>query len=232
MQLWNLIQGDCRERLLDIESGTVQTCITSPPYWNLSNYGHGEQIGLEGSIEEYVDQMVTVFREVRRCLREDGTLWLNLGDSYVNRQLVGMPWRVALALQSDGWILRSDIIWHKPNPMPESTKNNSRGRLRDSVWEQHAGQAGGEQGSPHEWRRRELGEVDPRGREKSKVCLDDCAVQGARVCCDSFCGDDAGSRIAVHQGRKQAIRFGTRSVRRGWNRSSGGFKAQTKFNRD
>ena len=140
---------------------SVQCCITSPPYWGLRDYGHDGQIGLEETPEAYVAQMVEVFREVRRVLKDDGTLWLNLGDSYARqagpeeskyatkhtlnveqiaaydagaipakknvpppglkpKDLVGIPWRVAFALQADGWWLRQDIIWHKPNPMPES----------------------------------------------------------------------------------------------------------------
>ena len=99
---------------------SVNCCVTSPPYWGLRDYGHADQIGLESTPEQYVARMVEVFREVRRVLRDDGTLWLNLGDSYLNKNLVGIPWRTAFALQSDGWHLRQDIIWHKPNPMPES----------------------------------------------------------------------------------------------------------------
>jgi DNA modification methylase len=128
---------------------SVQCCVTSPPYWGLRDYGHDGQIGLESTPEAYVARMVEVFREVRRVLRDDGTLWLNLGDSYASKpcashgykdgrtnrgqrssagvpdglkskDLVGIPWRVAFALQADGWWLRQDIIWHKPNPMPES----------------------------------------------------------------------------------------------------------------
>ncbi len=132
---------------------SVQCCVTSPPYWGLRDYGQDEQLGLEKTPEEYVAKMVEVFREVRRVLRKDGTLWLNLGDSYArnggtqggsNRELLhmegkqsrmtaippesglkekdlcGIPWRVAFALQADGWYLRQDIIWAKPNPMPES----------------------------------------------------------------------------------------------------------------
>ena len=110
----------------------VQTCITSPPYWGLRDYGAEGQLGLEKTPEEYVDRMVQVFRHVRRVLRDDGTLWLNLGDSYgvvpssfglKPKDLCGIPWRVALALQADGWYLRQDIIWHKPNPMPESVRD-------------------------------------------------------------------------------------------------------------
>jgi DNA modification methylase len=143
--------GDCIEVLRTLPDESVQCCVTSPPYWGLRDYGHDSQIGLEATPEAYVGRMVEVFREVRRVLREDGTLWLNLGDSYAGnatsggqnkndggpavrvsgvptktgdnlkpKDLVGIPWRVALALQADGWYLRQDIIWHKPNPMPES----------------------------------------------------------------------------------------------------------------
>ena len=143
-----IIVGDCLEVLRTLPDCSVQTCITSPPYWGLRDYGHDGQLGLERTPEEYVANMVAVFREVRRVLADDGTLWLNLGDSYAaNRSyqvtdnkhtdvgnnggmsvpdglkpkdLVGIPWRVAFALQADGWWLRQDIIWHKPNPMPES----------------------------------------------------------------------------------------------------------------
>ena len=145
-----IIEGDCREVLKGIEPESVQTCITSPPYFGLRDYGHGDQIGLEETPEKFVDSMVQVFREVKRVLRDDGTLWLNLGDSYNGsggaggdynkgglkegqpkyngrnittlkpKDLIGIPWKVAFALQSDGWYLRQDIIWHKPNPMPES----------------------------------------------------------------------------------------------------------------
>ena len=151
---YRIIQGDCREALKQIDAGSVHTCVTSPPYFGLRDYGGGEgEIGSEQEVEEYIDAMVDVFREVRRCLRDDGTVWLNLGDSYMaqknvapppqtiggqrdmptfipgnrreqkglkHKDLIGIPWRVAFALQADGWWLRQDIIWHKPNPMPES----------------------------------------------------------------------------------------------------------------
>lgn len=167
-----ILQGDCRDVLPTLEAESVQCCVTSPPYWGLRDYGVSDQIGLEATPEDYVAALVEVFREVRRVLRPDGTLWLNLGDSYSRhtgngdsfdgkhgynsssrpnrlrsesqgssdgkvgrgdrapvrngalgikpKDLVGIPWRVAFALQADGWYLRSDIIWHKPNPMPES----------------------------------------------------------------------------------------------------------------
>jgi DNA modification methylase len=104
-----------------MEAGSVNCCVTSPPYFGLRDYGNDEQIGLEETPEAFVESMVNVFREVKRVLADDGTLWLNLGDSYgKEKQLIGIPWRVALALQADGWYLRQDIIWSKPNPMPES----------------------------------------------------------------------------------------------------------------
>ena len=146
--------GDCLEVMRGMDDASVHCCITSPPYWGLRDYGHGGQIGLEKTPDEYVSKMVEVFREVRRVLRDDGTLWLNLGDSYSMstrgkggdgiqstnkgthhdrkwqvppdrkpKDLVGIPWRVAFALQADGWYLRQDIIWHKPNPMPESVRD-------------------------------------------------------------------------------------------------------------
>jgi DNA modification methylase len=144
-----ILVGDVFDRLADIEAGSVQTCVTSPPYWGLRDYGHDGQLGLESTPDEYVARMVDVFRSVRRVLADDGTVWLNLGDSYTSggradrdaddklrqrgmdlrpntphdlkaKDLVGIPWRVAFALQADGWWLRQDIIWHKPNPMPES----------------------------------------------------------------------------------------------------------------
>lgn len=116
--------GDSLAVLQTLPAASVQCCVTSPPYWGLRDYGHGGQIGLEETPEQYVARLVAVFAEVRRVLADDGVLWLNLGDSYGSgKQLVGIPWRVAFALQADGWYLRSDTIWHKPNPMPESVRD-------------------------------------------------------------------------------------------------------------
>lgn len=127
-----IIVGDVRKMLLTLPDKSVQCCVTSPPYYCLRDYGNDNQIGAERSPQEYVDTMVSVFAEVWRVLADDGTLWLNLGDSYVSsatgtsnvglpaKNLIGIPWRVAFALQSAGWYLRADIIWHKENPMPES----------------------------------------------------------------------------------------------------------------
>ena len=117
----NIHTGNCLDILPTMEAGSVNCCVTSPPYFGLRDYGNDEQIGLEATPEAFVESMVNVFREVKRVLADDGTLWLNLGDSYgKEKQLIGIPWRVALALQADGWYLRQDIIWSKPNPMPES----------------------------------------------------------------------------------------------------------------
>ncbi len=147
-----VIVGDSRKVLSELPADTVQCAITSPPYWGLRDYGIDGQIGAEMEVEEYIADLVAVFREVRRVLRADGTLWLNIGDSYTSgnrgwrdadsknsargmsyrppnpkglkdKELIGIPWRVALALQADGWYLRSDVIWYKPNCQPESVKD-------------------------------------------------------------------------------------------------------------
>ncbi len=147
-----LIVGDTRAELPRLPSNTFHCCVTSPPYWGLRDYGYESQIGAEKTVTEYIDALVSVFREVKRTLREDGTLWLNIGDSYTSgnrtwrdpdkknqargmsyraptpdglkpKDLIGIPWRLAFALQADGWFLRSDIIWYKPNCQPESVKD-------------------------------------------------------------------------------------------------------------
>lgn len=115
--------GDCREsmRQMIADGVKVQCCVTSPPYFNLRDYGRNEQLGQEKTPEQYIANMVDVFHLVRDLLLDDGTLWLNLGDSYgAGKQQMLIPHRVALALQADGWILRKDVVWNKPNPMPES----------------------------------------------------------------------------------------------------------------
>jgi DNA modification methylase len=131
---WEIREGDCLESLRAMPDECVQTCVTSPPYWGLRDYGHGEQLGMEETPDLFVANMVKVFAEVKRVLRDDGTLWLNIGDSYAGsntgkipeganfkaKDLVGIPWLLAFALRADGWYLRSEIIWAKPNPMPES----------------------------------------------------------------------------------------------------------------
>lgn len=146
MESDTILHGDALAMLRTLPDESIHMCVTSPPYFGLRDYGVPGQIGLESSIEEYVARLVAVFAEVRRVLRNDGTLWLNLGDSYAThrndhdwlgsgalarkgnfvpaglkpKDLIGVPWRVAFALQAAGWWLRSDIVWSKPNPMPES----------------------------------------------------------------------------------------------------------------
>jgi DNA modification methylase len=156
LELNRIYNMDCLEGLKQLPNNSINCCVTSPPYWGLRDYGVEGQLGLESTPEEYVENMVKVFREVKRVLRDDGTLWLNLGDSYAMKfgggkgrksgttksavdeiekppreippglkpkDLVGIPWMVAFALRADGWYLRQDIIWHKPNAMPESVKD-------------------------------------------------------------------------------------------------------------
>jgi site-specific DNA-methyltransferase (cytosine-N4-specific) len=126
-----ILTGDCRSVLRTLPSNYVQCVVTSPPYLGLRDYGHEGQIGLESTLEEFLAALVDVFSEVKRVLRGDGTLWLNLGDAYVTKReppfkpkdLRGIPWRSALALQEDGWYLRSSIIWEKTNAMPESVRD-------------------------------------------------------------------------------------------------------------
>lgn len=121
---YDLYIGDCIEIMKSMEDGSINCCVTSPPYFGLRDYGVEGQIGLENTPEEYIEKLINVFREVRRILRDDGTLWLNIGDSYgKDKSLIGIPWLLAFALRADGWCLRQDIIWHKPNAMPESVRD-------------------------------------------------------------------------------------------------------------
>lgn len=116
-----LHHGDALEVARTLEDGSVDCIVTSPPYYGLRDYGREGQYGAEPTLEGYVEAMRDLFCELRRVLTDDGTLWLNLGDSYNKlKQLQGVPWRVAFALQEDWWVLRNDIVWHKPNAMPES----------------------------------------------------------------------------------------------------------------
>lgn len=166
MKNFEILVGDCLELLPELPSNSIQSCVTSPPYWGLRDYDHDAQIGSEPSPVDYVRNLVKVFEEVKRVLRDDGTLWLNIGDGYArnggtgkhgpnaivgntkkqiqkrnckvpdcwglkDRDLLGMPWRVAFALQESGWILRSRITWVKKNPMPESVKNRPTSATED-----------------------------------------------------------------------------------------------------
>lgn len=147
-----ILLGDAAEQLRTLDADSVHCCVTSPPYFGLRDYGVAGQIGQEGTPEEYIGRLVEVFREVRRVLRPDGTLWVNIGDSYTSggrktrdydkklparaadqrpstppgmkpKDLMGIPWTLAFALRSDGWYLRQDIIWHKPRCIPESVRD-------------------------------------------------------------------------------------------------------------
>lgn len=144
--------ADARKKLLAFAASSFHCCVTSPPYWGLRDYDHPDQIGAEPVLDDYIRDLVLVFREVRRTLRDDGTFWLNIGDAYTSggrtwrapdkknrgramdyrpdtpdglkpKDLIGLPWRIAFALQADGWYLRSDIVWNKPNCQPESVKD-------------------------------------------------------------------------------------------------------------
>lgn len=117
-----ILNGSAGAMLDAMPAAIVDVAVTSPPYYGQRDYGAAGQIGIEESPDAYVTALVATFRSLRRVLRDDGTLWLNLGDKYVGGALLGMPWRVALALVADGWQLRSDIVWHKPNAMPHSAK--------------------------------------------------------------------------------------------------------------
>ena len=154
----HIIQGDVRQQLRGLPDGVFHTCVTSPPYWGMRDYGYEGQIGAESKVEDYIDDLVCVFREVRRVLRDDGTFWLNIANTYTSggrswrdsddknkgrymsyrpdtpeglkpKDLIGIAWMIAMALQRDGWYLRSDIIWYKPNCQPES--------VRDRVTQSH-----------------------------------------------------------------------------------------------
>lgn len=157
---FKLFVGDAAERLRELPDNSVQTCVTSPPYWGLRDYGVEGQIGLESTLADFLRRLVVVFREVRRVLRPDGTCWVNMGDTYASsggagqvghnstlngtaqheaknaavklrkrvqgmkpKDKLGVPWRLVFALQDDGWWFRSDVVWHKPNPMPEAVKD-------------------------------------------------------------------------------------------------------------
>ena len=156
---YKILEGNAIDRLKDLNDESVNCCVTSPPYWNLRDYGNENQIGLEETPDEFIEKLVKVFSEVKRVLKNDGTLWVNISDTYCStspntmgdklnikgvseqrslasrkyrpptptgmkpKDLVGIPWMLAFALRRNGWYLRQDIIWHKPNPMPESVKD-------------------------------------------------------------------------------------------------------------
>lgn len=115
-----LLYGNCRQLLRDLPERSVRTCITSPPYWGLRKYGGRGELGQEATLDRYVAKLVDVFENVSHVLSDDGTLWLNLGDCWRDGQLQGVPWRVVEALRKKGWVVRAEVIWHKPNPLPRS----------------------------------------------------------------------------------------------------------------
>ncbi|MBA3725792.1 MAG: site-specific DNA-methyltransferase [Armatimonadetes bacterium] len=221
-----IIIGDAETCLKDMPEESVHAIVTSPPYWFLRDYGVKGQIGLEPTVDQYVRRLVKVFRKARRVLRHDGTLWLNLGDSYIGsgkaagrkdvrqfgararsshqnvriatpssgnlspKNLAGIPWRVALAMQRDGWLLRCDIIWHKPNCTPESVKDRptrcheymflfSKGRRyyydSDALREPHMASSLRRMRYAH---RPPPGSASPRGRSNSLRSIDMCHPLG------------------------------------------------------
>ena len=158
------IQGDCLEKIDDLESNSIDCVVTSPPYWGLRDYNVSNQIGLEAKLDDHIKVIVKVFRKLKRVLKKEGTVWLNYGDCYAtsvngrkakdivnddrtfrdkpfstiqgvlkNKDLCLLPARIAIALQEDGWYIRSEIIWHKPNPMPESCKDRPTS-AHEKIW--------------------------------------------------------------------------------------------------
>ena len=269
---FEIITGDCLESLRGLPSESVHCCITSPPYWGLRDYGIEGQVGLEESPEQYVQKIVGVFREVRRVLRDDGTLWLNLGDSYAGswgnygghnrgrgtqrqitvgslvpnaaydglerwrppaskklagikeKDLIGIPWSVAFALRADGWFLRSDIIWAKPNPMPESVKDRctrsheyifmfskSRRYYYDSVAiAEDAVSTGVKTGSSKKKNKRDVWFVSPAQFEGAHFAtyppklIEPCVLAGCPqggTILDPFCGSGTTGIVALNHGR-------------------------------
>lgn len=119
-----ILLGNCIDLSDEIPDNSIQTIVTSPPYYGLRKYGDNDhEIGREATVDLYIERLVSTFRKLRSKLKDEGSFWINLGDSYIDKELQGIPWEVALALKKDGWILRNDIIWHKPNAMPSSVKD-------------------------------------------------------------------------------------------------------------
>lgn len=252
----NILVGDVRERLAEVPDASVQMCVTSPPYFGLRDYGHAGQIGLEPTPDAYVAELVAVFREVRRVLKDDGTLWLNLGDSYAGsgkggnpvagkqasnagsqsigvlyetgrtareaavtnvtrktweigmkpKDLIGIPWRVAFALQADGWYLRSDIIWHKPNPIPESVTDRPT--------------------KSHEYlfllAKSERYYYDADAIAEPSICTDDARFGGPRI---KYDGKTGLTEAPEYQGQRSAVTIReTRNKRTVWTIATQPFK--------
>ena len=231
---------DVRDTLRTLPEASVHTVCTSPPYFGLRDYGTGDkQIGLEATPDEFVSALVDVFREVKRVLRDDGTLWINLGDSYARqggkggnqtrhwdgrannlgalharrhvddlggdlkpKDLVGIPWRVAFALQADGWYLRQDIIWHKPNPMPESVTDRCT-KAHEYVFLFAHPDSGGKYYYDNEAVKEPVSSVQPPrrfGRKEYEQAQVEQGYRGAREIA-LYCGQGTESSAGNHYGR-------------------------------
>jgi site-specific DNA-methyltransferase (cytosine-N4-specific) len=238
-----LIIGDSKKVLARLPAGVFQTCVTSPPYWSLRNYNIPGQIGLELSLNEYIDNVVEVFEQVHRLLRDDGTLWLNIGDSYTSggrtwrapdkknpiramdirpptpeglkpKDLIGVPWRLAFALQAAGWYLRSDIIWNKPNCQPESVKDRPT-RCHEYIFlfskaEQYFYDHDAVRG-PNDRNLRTVWDINTQPYPEAHVAMfpptlvEPCIALGSRVgdlVLDPFIGSGTTGLVALNMGRR------------------------------
>lgn len=238
-----IVEGDARQVLRGMPSGAFRTCVTSPPYWSLRDYGIEGQIGLEPSVQRYVEALADAFSEVRRVLADDGTLWLNVGDSYTSggrtwrapdrknplramdarpptpaglkpKDLVGVPWRLALALQAAGWYLRADIIWSKPNCQPESVKDRPT-RCHEYLFllsksERYFYDDRAVRG-PRDRRLRSVWEISTRARGEAQVAtfppelVAPCVASGSEpgdLVLDPFAGSGTTGWVAMRTGRR------------------------------
>lgn len=241
-----LIEGDAAEALKRLPADSVQCVVTSPPYWGLRDYGIPGQIGLEPALREYIERLTQVFSEVRRVLDPEGVVWLNIGDGYTsgnrsrrapdkknparamdvrpenpeglkNKDLIGIPWRVAFALQEQGWYLRCDIIWHKPNAMPESVKDRPT-RCHEYIfllssseryfYDYEAAKVQNGTGSRN---RRTIWSVNTQGFPKAHFAtfppelVEPCILAGSRerdVVLDPFMGSGTTGLVALYHGRR------------------------------
>lgn len=253
---FEVLVGDCQEMLsMFIEDKSVQTCVTSPPYFGLRDYGHEGQIGLEETPEEYVRRLVEVFREVKRVLKDDGTLWLNIGDSYAanrsyqvpstkggkkhsetqaaggrgskvppgmkQKDLMAIPWTLAIALRSDGWWLRQEIIWHAPNAMPERVTDRCVGahehifllsKSERYFFDFEAIQEPAANGSKR--RKRDVWTVNTaaykgaHGAVFPPALIEPCILAGSRpgdIVLDPFGGSGTTAQVAVQHGRNALL---------------------------
>jgi site-specific DNA-methyltransferase (adenine-specific) len=241
-----LIEGDAVEALKKLPADSVQCVVTSPPYWGLRDYGIPGQIGLEPALRQYIERLTQVFSEVRRVLDPEGVVWLNIGDGYTsgnrsrrapdkknparemdvrpenpeglkNKDLLGLPWRVAFALQEQGWYLRCDIIWHKPNAMPESVKDRPT-RCHEYIfllassehyfYDYEAAKVQNGTGSRN---RRTIWSVNTQGFPEAHFAtfppelVEPCILAGSRerdVVLDPFMGSGTAGLVALYHGRR------------------------------